>query len=386
MDRRSFLAGAATGAALGLAGGYGAAQLPRSATGTAELSSAPDQAQPPAPTPLKQVRELKLLTTWPRDFPGLGTGAQRIADQITALTGGALTVRLYAAGEMVPAEEAFDAVASGAADMYHAAEYYWSDKSKAFNFFSTVPGGMLAPEINAWIQHGGGQALWDELAGGFGVKPLLCGNIGMQMGGWFNREIREPKDFQGLHFQVAGLGTDILRRLGAEPQTLRAAQIFPALQSSAIDGTEWLGPWNDLAFGFHKAAKFYYWPGFNRPGAAIALGINSAVWGSLSNTQRQIITAVATAENDSLYAEYMARNSEALQSLIHDQGVQLRKFPDAVMQAIGHAVAEVMTEIADSDPLTRKIYDSYVAFRRTVSEWTTLAERGYAEARSRYFS
>jgi TRAP-type mannitol/chloroaromatic compound transport system substrate-binding protein len=389
MNRRDFLAGAATGAVVGAAGTYGALQvpMPMQITETAPPPApAPDTGKLPAPAIVPLVRELKLTTAWPKSLPGFGTSAQRIADRITAMTEGTLTVKLYADGELVPRLEALDAVAKGTADMYHGAEHLWQSKSKAFYFFAAVPGGLLAPEMSAWIHHGGGQALWDEVAGGFGVKPLLCGNTGVQMGGWFNREIASPDVFKGLKLHMPGLGGEVMRRLGAEVQTLAPAEIFPALQSGAIDGTEWLGPWNDLAFGFHKVAKYYYWPGFHEPGTAVSLGINKGVWDSLTRTQQEIVSAAAAAETTVTYAEFMARNGQALQTLVKENAVQLRSFPDEVLQAIGRAIAAVMGEVGDSDPLTKKVYEAYVAFRREVAEWTVLSEQGYANARSRFFS
>lgn len=385
MNRRDFLAGTATGLVVGAAGTYGVLQASKPAE-IAEPAPAPAPEEPAAPTVARQARELKMVTTWPKDFPGLGTAATRAAERINAMTDGAITVRVFAGGELVPPLEAFDAVQSGTADMYHGADYYWQGKSQAFNFFTTVPGGFLAPELNAWIHHGGGQALWDELSGGFGIKPLLCGNTGVQMGGWFNKEIKSPDDFNGLKIRMPGLGGEVMRRLGCAVQNLPGGEIFPALQAGTIDGTEWVGPWNDLAFGFYKVTKFYYWPGFHEPGSALALGISRSVWDSLTKTQQQIIAACAAAENDYVYAEFMARNGQALQTLIREHGVQLRRFPDEVLKAIGRATAEVMAEVGDSDPLTKKVYESYVAFRREVSEWTALSEQGYANARASFYS
>jgi TRAP-type mannitol/chloroaromatic compound transport system substrate-binding protein len=385
MNRRDFLAGAATGVVVGGAGTYGVLRS-RRAPEMAETAPTPAMEQPAAPTNVKKVRELKMVTTWPKNFPGLGTGAQRAADRIGAMTDGEVTVKVYAAGELVPALEAFDAVTGGTADMYHGAEYYWQDKSRAFSFFATVPGGFLAPEINAWIYHGGGQELWDEVSDGFGLKAMPCGNTGVQMGGWFNREITSPEDFDGLKFHMPGLGGEVMARLGAAVQTLAGGEIYPALQAGTIDGTEWVGPWNDLAFGFYKVTKFYYWPGYHEPGTTLSLGINKGVWGDLTKMQQQIIAAAAAAENDIMYAEFMARNGQALQTLTKEHGVQLRRFPDDVLRSLGKSITEVMAEIGDSDPLTKKVYESYIAFRREVSAWTALSEQGYANARASFYS
>ncbi|MBB4267015.1 TRAP transporter substrate-binding protein [Roseospira visakhapatnamensis] len=360
MKRRDFLSGAAiTGAA--------------TATTVASALSTPAIAQ--------DRRELKLVTTWPKNFPGLGTSAERWAQRITAMSDGRLTVKVYAAGELVPAFEAFDAVSSGTADMYHGAEYYWQGKSKAFNFFAAVPFGLTATEINAWVYHAGGQQLWDELSAGFNIKPMLVANTGVQMGGWFNKEINAVEDYKGLKIRIPGLGGEVLRRIGAAAVSLPGGEVFPALQSGAIDATEWVGPWNDLAFGFYKVAKYYYYPGFHEPGTALSGGVNLAVWDSLSDADKAIIEAAAAAENDYTLAEFNTRNGDALATLVNEHGVELRKFSDDIMKAIGDAAGEVVAEVAAEDPMTKKVYDSFIDFRTKAVGWARIADQAYWTAR-----
>ncbi|WP_119458266.1 TRAP transporter substrate-binding protein [Rhodospirillaceae bacterium SYSU D60014] len=388
MNRRDFLAGAATGVVAGTASAYAVTQHRRDPAMPPQETAAPkpaSAAKPAAPAIAKGIRELKMVTTWSKNFPGLGTGAQRVADRVGALTGGKLIVQLFAGGELVPHFESFDAVSSGAADMYHGADYYWRDKSQAFNFFATVPGGFTASELNAWIHHGGGQKLWDELAAGFNIKPMLCGNTGMQMGGWFNKEIKSLDDLNGLKMRVPGLGGEVMRRLGASIIPLASKDVFPALQNRAIDAAEWFGPWNDLAFGFHKVTKNYYGPGFHEPGLALTLGINKEVWDSLSQDQQYVLLHASSAENDYMRAEFDARNGEALSTLANQHGVQLRSFPDDVLKAAGAASAEVVAEIGNSDGMTKRVYDSYIAFRASITRWTTLSEKAYMTARGAFF-
>jgi len=333
------------------------------------------------PAIAQDVRELKMVTTWPKNFPGLGTSAERWAQRITAMSGGRLNVKVFAAGELVPAFEAFDAVSSGTADMYHGAEYYWQGKSKAFNFFAAVPFGLTATEMNAWIYHAGGQALWDELSADFNIKPMLVANTGVQMGGWFNKEINTLEDYKGLKIRMPGLGGEVLRRIGAAAVSLPGGEIFPALQSGAIDATEWVGPWNDLAFGFYKVAKYYYYPGFHEPGTSLSGGVNKGVWDSLSAEDKAIIEAAAAAENDYTLAEFNARNGDALATLVNEHGVELRKFSDEVMIAIGTASGEVVAEVAAEDPVTQKVYDSFVDFRTKAMGWARIADQAYGSAR-----
>ncbi|KAA5604501.1 TRAP transporter substrate-binding protein [Roseospira marina] len=358
MKRREFLSGAAVA-------GAGAAAASTLAT----------------PAIAQDKRELKMVTTWPKNFPGLGTSAERWAQRITAMSGGRLSVKVFAAGELVPAFEAFDAVSSGTADLYHGAEYYWQGKSKAFNFFAAVPFGLTATEMNAWIYHGGGQALWDDLSAGFNIKPMLVANTGVQMGGWFNKEINSLEDYKGLKIRMPGLGGEVLRRVGATVVSLPGGEIFPALQSGAIDATEWVGPWNDLAFGFYKVAQYYYYPGFHEPGTSLSGGVNMDVWNGLSAEDKAIIEAAAAAENDFTLAEFNARNGDALDTLVNEHGVDLRMFSDEVMTGIGNAAGEVVAEVAAEDPVTQAIYDSFVAFRSKAIGWSRIADQAYGTAR-----
>jgi TRAP-type mannitol/chloroaromatic compound transport system substrate-binding protein len=359
MDRRSFIkkAGLATGAA----------------TAAAAF---------PMPAISQGMMELKMVTTWPKNFPGLGTGAERVAADITAMTEGRLTVKVYAAGELVPPFESFDAVSTGTAEMYHAADYYWQGKHKGFNFWTAVPMGLTKPEIDAWIGVLGGQELWDELALGFNVKGIQAGNTGVQMGGWFAKEINSLEDLKGLKFRMPGLGGEVLRRLGASVVALPGGEIFPALQSGAIDGTEWVGPWNDLAFGFYKVVKNYYWPGFHEPGSSLTVGINKSVWEGLSSSDQAIIKAACQADNSFMYAEFMGNNGTALETLVNEHGVQLKEFPHEVFDEIARVSEEVVEEAAEDD-IGKRILESYKTARRQVGEWGRIAEQSYLDARKR---
>jgi len=374
MKRRDLLKGAAVAAA-----SVGALAL--GACGQKEEKKE-QAAAPAAPAVSKGKRELKMVTTWPKNFPGLGTGAQRLADTITAMTDGQLTVKLYAAGELVPAMESFAAVSGGNADMYHGAEYYWQGKHKAFNFFTAVPFGLTANEMDAWLNFGGGQELWDELAAGFNLKSFAAGNTGVQMGGWFNKEINTLEDYKGLKIRMPGLGGEVLRRIGASAVTLPGGEIFPSLQSGAIDATEWVGPWNDLAFGFYKVTKFYYYPGFHEPGSTLSCGMNKGVWDSLSVDHQAIVSAACQAENNRMFSEYNAKNSDSLDTLINEHGVQLRRQSDDILRAIGVASDEVLAEVGATDDISKRIYDNFMGFRKKAMGWTSLSETAYTAARA----
>jgi TRAP-type mannitol/chloroaromatic compound transport system substrate-binding protein len=336
----------------------------------------------PAPAISQGIREFKMATSWPKGLPGLGSSAERIGQAITAATGNRIQVTVFGAGEIVKPFEVFDAVSSGVVDMYHSAEYYWERRSPGFNFFAAVPFGFTANEMAAWVHFGGGQALWDELSANYNIKPLLSTNTGVQMGGWFTKEVNSPESYTGLKYRMPGLGGEVLRRLGAVVVNLPGGEIIPALRSGAIDASEWVGPWNDMVLGLHKASKFYYYPGFHEPGTVLATGINRARWDSLTSEDRNLITTVANAEYTHSLAEFNANNAKALQELRQDKNVEIRKFDDSVLLAFGKASGEVMAEVGTKDPLSRRIYQSYIEFRSRYMPWSDMGERAYLTARS----
>ncbi|MFK7943331.1 MAG: TRAP transporter substrate-binding protein [Paracoccaceae bacterium] len=321
------------------------------------------------------------MTTWPRNFPGLGTGAQRIADRITQTSGGRLDVKLFAAGELVKAFDSFDAVSSGEVHMYHAADYYWQNRHKGFNFFTSVPLGLTAKELNSWILFGGGQGLWDQLSGQFGIKPLLAGNTGVQMGGWFKAPITSLDDLKSLKMRIPGLGGATLQALGAETVTTPGGEIFAKLQSGEINATEWVNPYNDRAFGIQKLLKTYMYPGFHEPGTGVALGINRKWWDGLTENDRLLITACAETENDLMVAEYNANNGRDLRALTAE-GVSLAKFPDDVWAAIAKTGDAVVADAAKGDLLVARIYASYSRFRKSVAGWSEISEQAFLRARA----
>jgi TRAP-type mannitol/chloroaromatic compound transport system substrate-binding protein len=340
----------------------------------------------PAPAISQGIREFKLATSWPKDLPGLQTSAERIGRAITVATGNRIRVTVFAAGELVKPFEVFDAVSSGVIEMYHSAEYYWERRSPAFNFFAAVPFGFTADEMAAWIHFGGGQALWDELSANYNIKPLLTTNTGVQMGGWFSKEVSSVQSYAGLKYRMPGLGGEVLRRLGATVVNLPGGEIVPALRSGAIDASEWVGPWDDMHLGLHKASKFYYYPGFHEPGTVLATAINKARWDSLTAEERGLITTVANAEYTYSLAEFNTNNAKSLQELRQDKNIEIRKFDDSILKAFGEHSGEVMAEVGAKDPLTRRTYQSYMEFRNRYTPWSDMAERAYLNARSLPFS
>ncbi len=330
----------------------------------------------------RSARQLSMVTTWPKNFPGMGVSAERFANRVREASDGQINITVYAGGELVPALGAFDAVSLGNADIYHGADYYWQGKSKAFNFFCAVPFGMTASETAAWIHHDGGQALWDELGARFNIKAFLGGSTGVQMGGWFRNEINSLDDLRGLRIRIPGLGGEVLSRLGATPVTKAGGEIFLALSQGNIDATEWVGPWNDLAFGFHEIVKYYYYPGFHEPGTSLAIGFNKELWDSFDASEQAIIESAALAEHTYTTSEYEARNAEALRTLIDEHGVQLRRFSDDILRAAARISTEVLNEVAAEDELTGRVYESYKASLARTSRWGEISERAFAQARA----
>jgi TRAP-type mannitol/chloroaromatic compound transport system substrate-binding protein len=336
-----------------------------------------------APAIAQQRSEMAIVSTWPRDFPGLGTSAQRVAKRIEQLTDGRVKVTYFAAGERVGAFASFDAVASGNAQAYIAADYYWKGKHPSWAYFTAVPFGFTYTEIDAWIKYAGGQALWDEIGDKFGLKCYQVGNTGVQMGGWFNKEINSAADFKGLKMRIPGLGGDVLAKLGASPVSLPGGQIYENLVSGAIDATEWVGPWNDYFMKFYEAAKFYYYPGMHEPGSQLTLGMNKAWWSKLSKTDQAIIEAAANEENARQMAETNANNGTYLTKLIKEHGVKLKKFNDETYDAFGKAAQSVFDETRQHSALAAKIHDSFAKVRDDVGRWAGIAEGAYIEQRNR---
>jgi TRAP-type mannitol/chloroaromatic compound transport system substrate-binding protein len=363
MDRRDFLKTAGAGAAV--------------VAGSA-LAGAP------AVHAAKTTR-WKMVTTWPKNFPGLGTGANNLADLITKMSGGRLEVKVYGAGELVPAFESFDAVSRGTAEMGHGAAYYWKGKSEAAQFFAAVPFGLNAQEMAGWIYQGGGQELWDEVYSAFNLKAFSAGNTGVQMGGWFNKEINSVDDFKGLKMRMPGLGGEVIKRAGATPVSLPGGEIFPSLQSGAIDATEWVGPYNDLAFGFYKVAKYYYWPGWHEPGTVLECFVNKDAYYGLPKDLQEIVAAAMKTATADMLADFTTRNNAALVELVKTHNVTLKRFSDDVLKKMGELSKEVVEELADRDPMSKKVYESFNKYRAQSIDWAEIGEVGYSLARALTF-
>lgn len=335
------------------------------------------------PTPaISQGRmQWRMVTTWPKNFPGLGTGANLLGEMITKGSGGRLEVRVFGANEIVPAFEAMDAVGQGTVEMGHGAPYYWKGKVAAAQYLASVPFGMTAQEVNAWYQWGNGQKLADKIYAQMGCKFFPSGNTGVQMGGWFNNEMNSLSDYKGLKMRIPGLGGEVVKAAGGNVINLPGGEIPPALQSGALDATEWVGPYNDLAFGLYKSAKFYYYPGWHEPATVLENFVNLGAWEKLPDDLKAVVEAANIAVNQMVLSEFTARNNAALQTLVNKHKVQLKRFPDSVLNGLGKLAGQVMNDLASSDPLSREVMDDYLRFRREALSWSSRAEGTYLPAR-----
>ena len=323
--------------------------------------------------------EWRMVTAWPKNFPG--TGAERLARRLGEMSGGRLTVKVYGAGELVPAFEVFDAVSRGTAQMGHATSYYWIGKVAAAPFFSSVPFGMTAHELNAWIYHGGGQDLWHEVYAPFNLIPMLAGNAGVQMAGWFRHEIDSLDDLKGMKMRIQGLAAEVLSRAGVVPVSMPAGEIFTSLQSGLIDAAEFSGPYHDLVLGMYRAAPYYYYPGWHEPGTPAECIINKEAFERLPADLQSIVTTVCQAVNLDTYAEFTARSNKALQVLVSERQVKLRRLPDAVLRTLRELSADVRADMSAKDATTKKVYLAYEKFSKQVADWTEVSEYAYLKTR-----
>ena len=339
-------------------------------------------AEEPAAEAAPQNFEWKLVTTWPKNLPALGTAPERLAENVEAMSAGRFKIKVYAGGELVPPFEVFDAVSQGTAEMGHGAAYYWRGKMPVAAVFATVPFGMNAQETNGWLHHGGGIELWRELYAPFSVVPFAAGNTGTQMAGWFNKEINTVEDISGLKMRIPGFGGEILQRAGGVPVSLPGSEIFTALQSGTIDATEWVGPYNDIAFGLQNIAKYYYYPGWHEPNATLEAIVNVEALASLPPDLRAILETACRASNQDMLDEFTARNAASLRALVEEHGAEVRRLPDDVLQRFQELSLDVLREAAGDDELSNRILDSYQTFLAEVRRYHAISEQAYLEART----
>ena len=329
----------------------------------------------------QRVFKWKMVTSWPKNFPGLGTAPERFAEVVNSMSDGRLQIKVYGGGEMVPPLGVFDAVSLGTAEMGHSGAYYWKGKIPSAPFFTSVPFGMNAQEMNAWLHYGGGLELWREAYAPFNVIPMAGGNTGVQMAGWFNKKINSVEDIDGLKMRIPGVGGEVFSRAGGTAVNLPGGELYTSLQTGVIDATEWVSPYNDMALGLHQVARYYYYPGWHEPGPTLELIVNKTAYQSLPADLQKIVEVAARYANQDMLDEYTARNNAALLALQNNPDIEILKLPDDVLRALHQASDQYLQEMAASDPMTKKVFESWRVFADGAKNYHHISEQAYINAR-----
>jgi TRAP-type mannitol/chloroaromatic compound transport system substrate-binding protein len=322
----------------------------------------------------------RMVTTWPPKLPVLQDGCERLARRIGELSGGRLTINVYAGGELVPPFGSFDAVSDGTVEVGSGASYYWAGKEPATQWFAAVPFGMNAQGMSAWFHGGDGLKLWEEVYAPFNLVPRPGGSTGVQMGGWFNTKINSISDYKGLKMRIPGLGGKVVAKAGGTVVLLPGGEIFTSLERGVIDATEWVGPLHDLRMGFYQAAKYYYYPGWHEPGTYLEYFFNKKAYDSLPKELQYIVNAACMENEHWVLTQFDAQNGAALQTLLKKHHVQLFKFPDAVLSDLHKLSVEVVEEEAAKSPMAKKVNASFKQFQQVVGSWGSISEKAYYDS------
>ena len=324
-----------------------------------------------------KVFSLKMVTTWPPNFPILGEGPEKFANLVKKMSNGRLNIKVYGANELIPALESFEAVSTGVADFAHSCPYYWIGKIPAAQFFASIPFGMNSQQMNSWIESGGGYELWRELYKPYNVMPFLAGTSGVQMGGWFNKEINSLEDLNNLKIRMPGLGGKVLEKAGATVVSMAGGEIYTNLDRGVIDATEWAGPYHDYKLGLKDIAKYYYIPGWHELGTTFELLANLEMFNSLPEDLKTIIEVASSKINNWILTEFEVKNAEYLLKIQKEGEVVIRKFPPEVISRLKELTIETIDEIVNTDPDSRVIYDAYLAFSDKINSWAKVSEKVY---------
>ena len=355
MERRSFIKKAAVGAT--------------GAAATAIAAPAIAQALPSI--------KWRLASSFPKSLDTIYAAAEDMAKRVKGATEGRFDIRVFAAGEIVPAFGVVDAVQNGTVELAHTASYYFVGKNKAFAFDTALPFGLNARQQNAWLYHGGGMPLLREFYKEFSIVNFPGGNTGVQMGGWFRKEIKSLEDVKGLKIRIPGIGGEVFSKMGAVPQAIPGGDIYPALEKGTIDAAEWVGPYDDEKLGFFKVAPNYYYPGWWEPGPCLSFFINAKEWEKLPTAYKEIVEAACAEANVRMMAEYDAKNPKALASLL-SKGAKLHAYPKDVMEAAFKYAQEIYADESSKNPAFKKLYEPWNRFRNESFQWAKVAEQGFA--------
>lgn len=364
MKRKEFLK---KGAAIGLGG----ALMVQSCT-----SKSKDESSAPAIITDKKFK-WKMVTTWPPNFPVVGEGCNQLASWIKKMSAGRLEIHVYGGGELVPPLQTFEAVSGGAVEMGHGASYYWAGIEPAFQFFTSVPFGMNAQQMNAWMEFGGGLQLWQELYARFNIVPFYAGNTGVQMGGWFNRKIENINSWKGLKMRMPGLGGKVIERIGATAVLSPGSELYTNLERGVIDATEWIGPYHDYLMGFQDIAKYYYYPGWHEAGSVLECIVNKRDFDALPLDLQEIVRTACYRSNQVMLSEFEAKNLEYLQKIKAEGKVQILPFPREVLKIMKGIALEIYEDMAATDEWSKRAYDSFKTFKQGMSQWSETTEKAF---------
>ena len=330
-----------------------------------------------------EVIEWKLVTTWPKGLPGLGAAPENFARRVNEASGGRLRIKVFGAGEIVPAFEVFDAVSRGVAEAGHGASYYWKGKIPASVFYTAVPFGMTAQEANGWLHYGGGLELWRELYAPFGVVPFAGGSTGVQMAGWFNIRLNSRADLDGLKMRIPGLAGEVFDAAGGSAVRIAGGEVYTSMQTGVIDAVEWVGPYNDRTLGLMEVGDYYYYPGWHEPGAMLETIVSAEALAALPDDLQAIVRVAARATNTDMLDDFTANNSESLQILLNEFETEVLPLPDDVMDALYENSQVAIQALVEADPMAKKIAASYFEFVDKVRTYHEISERAYLNGRNR---
>jgi TRAP-type mannitol/chloroaromatic compound transport system substrate-binding protein len=361
----------------------GATQAPAATAAQAAqpaATAAQAAAQPPAQGTDLPTLEWNMATSWPVALDTIFGGAQTVADRVAAMTNGKFKINPRAAGELVPGLEVLNAVEEGAVEMGHTASYYYIGKSPITAFGTALPFGLNAQQQNAWLYEGGGLAKLQEIyAAKFNVIQFPAGNTGVQMGGWFRKEINTVADLQGLKMRIPGLGGQVMAKLGVNVQQLPGGEIFQALDAGTIDAAEWVGPYDDTKLGFQNAAQFYYYPGWWEPGPSLEIQIGLDKWNSLPKEYQEIVKSAAFEANMTMLARYDAKNRVALKELIAGGKAKPTPYSQEILAAAEAEAFKIFDEFAAQDPDFKALFDPWKEFRTDVYAWNKINEKSFVD-------
>lgn len=321
-----------------------------------------------------------MVTTWPANFPIFQESAEKFAENVRVISRNQLQIKVHAGNKLVPPLQVFDAVSQGSVEMGHGSAYYWAGKIPEAQFFSSVPFGMTAKGMNAWLYNGGGLELWEKIYAPFNVLPIPMGNTGIQMGGWFNKKITSLDDIKGLRMRIPGLGGKVLKRAGGNPILLPGSEVYTALERGVIDATEWVAPFHDMRLGLNRAAKYYYYPGWHEPGTGFELIINRHAWEQLPQHLQIIVKTAATATSQWVYAQMEFHNHVALQELQTKKNIEILQFPSEVLAEFKRLTQETLDEEAARNAKFKEVWDAYAEFSKNYKNWSNISDDAYLKA------